>query len=250
MTLKIYNSLLLDSLTIGDTNFPSEDGNNGEFLKTDGAGNLTFSPVPSNIVTPTPPVVDNNLIAFDGTTGTVLKDAGVSPQNITDNSDEIVRLDDKNFSVTADTAYLLPENNWITPNTRLTVYSDIGSLIYFAANDNLPVTMTLFIKDESSIAPRFRITFAGSGIGGSAFSQLYNFAAIDGLTYLTTGSKIVASITFLEWVAVFVVNGVVVDTVPLGPEIQAGFPFKVVLSDSPSADYKSRLFIEKFKPLN
>jgi hypothetical protein len=70
-SLVVSGSTKLKGLT-----YPNTDGTNGQFIKTDGSGNLSFASAGTGDVTGPTSSTDGNIAAFTGTSGKIIKDSG------------------------------------------------------------------------------------------------------------------------------------------------------------------------------
>ena len=74
--LKLVGRLIVDeSLTVGEIEFPSQDGLTGQVLMTNGAGLLTFSTISEGDTYGPSSSVDNAIVTFDGVSGKLLQNS-------------------------------------------------------------------------------------------------------------------------------------------------------------------------------
>ena len=68
--------IAVGTTTLKGLTYPTSDGTNGQFLKTNGSGTLSFATGASGDVTGPASSTDGNIAAFTGTSGKIIKDSG------------------------------------------------------------------------------------------------------------------------------------------------------------------------------
>jgi hypothetical protein len=71
------NILTTGTLTAKGLAYPTVDGSSGQFIKTDGAGTLSWATAPGTVGTSSGSSTDNCIVRFDGTGGATIQNSGV-----------------------------------------------------------------------------------------------------------------------------------------------------------------------------